>query len=706
MAGSPRIVKTAFDSSLKLSELMIAHPGLSHTVFDFSYKILRSMVSNPDLSEKVFGLAISVFNDLVVSSPKYSKAGGISAEALIGFLSKTPILNITPTGVTFLDFERDGQGKVDPNKIRILFANDDAKKLFGLDAPVPYPLANVLTADSIEEVARRIEGAEVKGPRVQIPLRMKKAKGGEAPILVTPRILIFKNKIVIAATVERSISSAIQDIERRISTMTDMKEIVNYMLRQAMDLFDLQASAIKVDFDLASNSFKVLGRVGLPPEYELSRDVPLGGTASFQAQQTRETKKIPKLDEKTSSAAKAGMASALFVPLWVGAAEANIDPVGTWCLYIKDPKKFESLERKLDEIERFASTLLSIRIRESRLYAKEQSQKLCKELLTKVSQAINSPLEIEKVLDVLVSESYEMFKQIKGINKIRGCSLYIKQKDWDVLTPVVAKGREEVKMQVEVGDGSVIGTAALTKEPIFVRDAEKYFEGKRKGSFISIPILLGEELLGVLNISSDEKDMFNSEFDGPVIKTLAEMAATAINKAQIHDEMKVLLGKTQTLAEERKWGMMLDSTVPELLNLGMAEVMLLTKFEEAKTAKKPLTIFFIDIDHFKEVNKKIGHPAATQKIRDIGRVISTLKGENVWAGHFGGDEFLVIFYDVDKKSGERIANKLIKYVKNETGLGVTMKVKTFPDDALDPQTLLQKADTGDKDLMGRGLLPA
>lgn len=699
IAERPGFINAASDLSLKLSKIMMKDPRLLRSVFDFSDKILRTMSTDPNLSDEVFNLSVKVFNDLVMSSPKFAKSGGVTADYLVNFLSKIPLLDIPPIGIVFIDFEVGPDGKIDPGKMQLIYANSEAKKLFGRDVSGPLPLSSVLTEKSLIEVIKRTTGAKANDPRVQIPLRMKTDKRErEIPIQATPRILLFKDKPIIAATVERSISSAIQDIGKKVSTMTDMKEIVECMLNEAMDLFDLQATAIKVDFDLEANSFKVLGRVGLPDEYDLPRDIPLEETASFQAQKTRTIIKKPQLNEKTSSAARAGMTSAIFVPLWVGSGEANIDPVGTWCLYISDPGKFGSLERKQDEIERFAQALLSIRIRESRLYAKEQSQKMCKELLNKISQAINSPLLLNEVLSVLVHETSGMFEEVKGKGGIRSSSVCLVDEGTGEIEFAAVVGRDEERMpNAKIGDGSVRGTVAMEKKPLYVPDAKKFFEGLgiygRSGSFVSLPIMLGKAVLGILNIASPSKDMFNEELDGAMIKTLAEMAGAAIKKAELLEE------KTN-LARKFEVSNMLDDLTPTLFNHGMAEYIYLQKISEANSKNKPLSLIYIDIDNFKKFNERFGHLQGTQKIKEVGGLISRIKGPGQYPCKFGGDEFLVILFDQNKETAHEIAKKLQRDILKATGQSVTIGISSFPVDGVNFDEVLSKADTRKKKARG------
>ncbi len=82
--------------------------------------------------------------------------------------------------------------------------------------------------------------------------------------------------------------------------------------------------------------------------------------------------------------------------------------------------------------------------------------------------------------------------------------------------------------------------------------------------------------------------------------------------------------------------------------------------EEVKAGRSPATVFYIDLDHFKEVNDTLGHPVGDELIRNVTlRLSRTLRGDDLVA-RLGGDEFAVISsvgYDVNKIM--MLANRII-----------------------------------------------
>ena len=85
------------------------------------------------------------------------------------------------------------------------------------------------------------------------------------------------------------------------------------------------------------------------------------------------------------------------------------------------------------------------------------------------------------------------------------------------------------------------------------------------------------------------------------------------------------------------------------------------------------TIAIIDIDFFKNINDTYGHQFGDEVIKKIADIISSEVGNDGIAGRFGGDEFLVVFYNMHDEDELRAKLKSIK----------NMVSATFPDKGID-----------------------
>lgn len=121
----------------------------------------------------------------------------------------------------------------------------------------------------------------------------------------------------------------------------------------------------------------------------------------------------------------------------------------------------------------------------------------------------------------------------------------------------------------------------------------------------------------------------------------------------------------------------------------------------AKRNKGSFGLFFLDLDHFKQVNDTLGHDKGDQLLtvvaERLGKVLRTCDS----VARHGGDEFVILVDEIkDREDASLIACKILesfaepiflddKEVFTTTSIGIAM----FPDDGNDPDTLLKNADT-------------
>lgn len=80
----------------------------------------------------------------------------------------------------------------------------------------------------------------------------------------------------------------------------------------------------------------------------------------------------------------------------------------------------------------------------------------------------------------------------------------------------------------------------------------------------------------------------------------------------------------------------------------------------------PTTIIMADIDWFKNINDTYGHLIGDKILKDFAVVLNeNIRISSDWIGRYGGEEFLIVLNDTDKKNGVLVAEKLRKIVENK-----------------------------------------
>lgn len=124
------------------------------------------------------------------------------------------------------------------------------------------------------------------------------------------------------------------------------------------------------------------------------------------------------------------------------------------------------------------------------------------------------------------------------------------------------------------------------------------------------------------------------------------------------------------------------------------------EFHRAKASKAKLSFMMIDVDYFKSINDKYGHLVGDQVLRKIAQTIRKNIREIDLAGRYGGEEFCVVLPDADHKGvlyvGERIRTSVealsVKAYDATLQVTVSIGAATYPDDAKNPDIIIDKAD--------------
>jgi diguanylate cyclase (GGDEF)-like protein len=108
-------------------------------------------------------------------------------------------------------------------------------------------------------------------------------------------------------------------------------------------------------------------------------------------------------------------------------------------------------------------------------------------------------------------------------------------------------------------------------------------------------------------------------------------------------------------------------------------------FAQASTTTSPLALLLIDLDHFKQINDKWGHPVGDQVLANVGAVLRSVLRAGDFAGRNGGEEFAVLLPDTGIPAALEIAERIRAAVAGISVSGADVSVTAslgvvgFPD---------------------------
>jgi diguanylate cyclase (GGDEF)-like protein len=280
---------------------------------------------------------------------------------------------------------------------------------------------------------------------------------------------------------------------------------------------------------------------------------------------------------------------------------------------------------------------------------------------------------------------------------LREVSILLREGEGDeerfvVRTAVGFRSRDSVVgRSIRRGEG-LAGVVAERREPIIVADVRtdpQYLSfwgaAPREGGFAAFPILGRTEMRGLLAMTRPADRPF-SELEVAFLRAITDTLALAIRRAQLLDELREL------------------STHDELTGLANRRLLgdrLGREIGRARRFGHPLSVLAVDIDHFKMLNDRCGHPTGDEALVKVARVMERSLRSLDTVARIGGEEFVVILSRAASRDAARLAETLRENIAGrpmpggdgQPGGSLTVSVgvaELLPSD--DAGSLLSRAD--------------
>jgi GAF domain-containing protein/HAMP domain-containing protein len=172
------------------------------------------------------------------------------------------------------------------------------------------------------------------------------------------------------------------------------------------------------------------------------------------------------------------------------------------------------------------------------------------EASAEVGQAITSILNV----DTLLRKTVDLIRERFGFYHA-GIFLLDETGEWAVLQEATGKAGSQMKAQrhrLAVGDTSMVGWTALHRQAriaLYAKEDAVRFANPllpHTRSEMTLPMIVGDQLLGVLNVQSTEESAFD-ENDIQALQSMANQVAVAIENARRVSEETLLLEATSPI---------------------------------------------------------------------------------------------------------------------------------------------------------------
>ena len=133
--------------------------------------------------------------------------------------------------------------------------------------------------------------------------------------------------------------------------------------------------------------------------------------------------------------------------------------------------------------------------------------------------------------------------------------------------------------------------------------------------------------------------------------------------------------------------------------LSMEEIMA-KELASAQRNSHPLTVAVFDLDHFKTINDRYGHPVGDKVLQVMADIVQQTIRQGDYFFRYGGEEFLLLLPHTDTATAALVLERCRKTMAAQKLSIDNFKIPVtasfgqagFPDDAIDLDTLIAKAD--------------
>jgi diguanylate cyclase (GGDEF)-like protein len=259
----------------------------------------------------------------------------------------------------------------------------------------------------------------------------------------------------------------------------------------------------------------------------------------------------------------------------------------------------------------------------------------------------------------------------------------------------IGRGAERLKdVRLKLGEG-IAGWVAEHEESVLVEDVRSdirfspkidEFTQPNTHSVLCVPIKGREQVLGVMELVNCLGKQSFSEEHIPILESLADYAAIALENARYVQRMHELtiMDDCTALYNARHLNFVLDAEIYRSTRYGYE-----------------FSVIFFDLDHFKQVNDVHGHLVGSKLLWMIGDLLKSNLRLIDYAFRYGGDEFVIILPQTSKENAlivlrrlKDLLNSKVFFREENLNIKVTASfgVAAFPADGRTHREILSMAD--------------
>ncbi|MFL5761629.1 MAG: diguanylate cyclase [Thermomicrobiales bacterium] len=278
--------------------------------------------------------------------------------------------------------------------------------------------------------------------------------------------------------------------------------------------------------------------------------------------------------------------------------------------------------------------------------------------------------------------------------------------DWETGFSLVARGVDRSQINLVISSATfALGLAAIfrlsSSLPAFVGHGIGEMPQPLRSHHLASQAIVGSLGVGFAAVIAIETTR-HGEYRYLLTLILASVGlALAVCRLMISASMQHSAIATLNARQSELERLALSDSITELPNHRALIARLTEEVERARRFKQPLSVCFVDVDAFKQINDTHGHQVGDDVLREIGAMLRANARQIDIVGRYGGEEFVLLLPGTWTDDAQAFAERLRESVAIttfspqadvEVRLSVSVGVAGLPEHASDRDALLKRAD--------------